>query len=245
MVRNEEAILRLERVSVAYGRNEAVREISLEVWPGELVTLLGANGSGKSTVLKAILGLQPVRRGRIHLLGRNVTRMPAEKIVALGAALVPEGRGVLGPMSVAENLELGAYHRREDLADSYRDVYRRFPILEERKNQQAGTLSGGQQQMLVIARAMMAAPKLLLLDEPSLGLAPIIVTELFRTIGRLKEDGYTIVLSEQNARQALTVADRGYVFETGRIIMAGPTAELSESDTIRRAYLGGQNLEAG
>jgi len=237
---NETPLLAVDQVHVFYGRIEALKGVSLEVDRGEFVTLIGANGSGKSTTLKAILGLQPASRGSISFLGREITRTAVESIVTRGIALVPEGRGSLAGMNVAENLELGAYHRRDDTGPDLEKVFQRFPVLAQKQHQLAGSLSGGEQQMLAIARAMMAAPKLLMMDEPSLGLAPIVVGNLFKTITGLRDEGFTILLAEQNAAKALQSADRGYVFETGRIALEGRVEDLRSDPNVRRAYLGGQ-----
>ena len=237
-MKNSETILKVERISAAYGRVKVIKDVSLRVAEGEFVVLLGANGSGKTTTLKTILGVKRPTRGTIQFLGRDLTGMSVALNVMRGMTLVPEGRGVLSSMSVEENLELGAYHRKDDIAQSLNAVFDRFPVLRERRRQMAGTLSGGQQQMLAIARAMMATPKLLMLDEPSMGLAPILVTELFNTIVELKREGFTILMAEQNVRKALNAADRGYVFETGKIVLAGTAKEMKTSARLRQAYLG-------
>jgi len=239
LAKNNSSILHIDSVSVSYGRIEALRNINLKIEKGEFVTLIGANGSGKSTLLKAILGLHHPSQGTILFMGSDITRLSTEKIVASGIALVPEGRGVLPLMTVEENLELGAYHYKGNVDEKLEAVFARFPILRERRGQQAGTLSGGEQQMLAIARAMMAVPRLLMMDEPSLGLAPLIVMELFNTIGQLKAEGYTILLSEQNALKALVYADRGYVFEVGSVMLEGTAQELTDNAQVRAAYLGG------
>jgi branched-chain amino acid transport system ATP-binding protein len=233
------ALLSVRDLVVAYGSIEAVHGASLDVAQGEIVTLIGANGAGKSTVLKAILGLQPARSGAITFCGRDLTRARPDEIVTAGIALVPEGRGILRDMTVLENLELGAYHRTDDLRPMLGELYREFPILGERRQQRAGLLSGGQQQMLAIGRALMAAPRLVMLDEPSLGLAPIVVQQLFATLTQLNARGHTILLAEQNARRALEIAHRGYVFDNGRVVFEGATKHLLADDSIRRAYLGG------
>lgn len=239
MAQTESKLLEVEGLVVHYGQIPAVTGIDLTVRPGEIVTLLGANGAGKSTTLKSILGIQPAQQGRISFRGRDITRRPTDKIVASGLALVPEGRGIIAEMSVEDNLELGAYHRTDDLGPALEKVFTWFPILKERKDQTGGTLSGGQQQMLAIGRAMMAGPDLIMMDEPSLGLAPIVVKELFQSIGRLREEGQAILLSEQNAKLALNISDRGYVFEKGRCVISGPSQELIADDGVRKAYLGG------
>lgn len=232
-------LLHINSISVSYGRIDALRDVNIHIKQGEFVTLIGANGSGKSTLLKAILGLQRASKGSIMFMGRDITRSSTESIVAQGISLVPEGRGVLPLMTVEENLELGAYHLKGNIGDKLEAVFARFPILRERRAQKAGTLSGGQQQMLAIARGMIATPKILMMDEPSLGLAPIIVTELFNTIGKLKREGFTILLSEQNALKALAYADRGYVFEVGSMVLEGTAQELIDNAQVRAAYLGG------
>ena len=232
-------LLHINSISVSYGRIDALRDVNIHIKQGEFVTLIGANGSGKSTLLKAILGLQRASKGSIMFMGRDITRSSTESIVAQGISLVPEGRGVLPLMTVEENLELGAYHLKGNIGDKLEAVFARFPILRERRAQKAGTLSGGQQQMLAIARGMIATPKILMMDEPSLGLAPIIVTELFNTIGKLKREGFTILLSEQNALKALAYADRGYVFEVGSVVLEGTAQELIDNAQVRAAYLGG------
>jgi branched-chain amino acid transport system ATP-binding protein len=234
-------MLKLESVSMSYGAIEAVREVSITVRPGEVVTIIGANGAGKSTLLKGIVGLEPLARGRIVLNGEEVTQVAAHKRVALGVALSPEGRGVFPDQSVRDNLLLGAYHRHEDSAVLEQKIERyftMFPRLRERQQQMAGTLSGGEQQMLAIARALMSEPRLLLLDEPSLGLAPLIIQDIFKTIRQLREMGLTILLVEQMANQALAVADRAYVLENGRITSEGSGRELLNDPKVRAAYLG-------
>jgi branched-chain amino acid transport system ATP-binding protein len=235
----ESNLLDVKGLVVLYGQIPAVTGIDLRIGPGEIVTLLGSNGAGKSTTLKSILGIQPAKEGRVIFKGRDITRRPTDRIVGSGLALVPEGRGIIAEMSVLDNLELGAYHRTGDLAPAMEKVFQWFPMLKERKNQTAGTLSGGQQQMLAIARAMIAAPDLIMMDEPSLGLAPIVVKELFRSIGRLRDEGQAILLSEQNAKLALNISDRGYVFEKGRCVISGSSRELIANDSVRQAYLGG------
>jgi len=238
-VKNSPLMLKVENLSVSYDRIEALRQVSLQIEKGELIALIGANGSGKSTTLKAILGLKQANRGTIIFMGRDITKRSVENIVASGIALVPEGRGILQLMTVSENLDLGAYHRKDDISKDLKAVFDRFAVLHERRNQLAGTLSGGEQQMLAIARAMMASPRLLMMDEPSLGLAPLIVTHLFGTIVELKKDGYTILLAEQNVGKALRCADRSYVFEVGKIVLEGAAQELINNEMVRQAYLGG------
>ncbi|HXG04960.1 MAG TPA: ABC transporter ATP-binding protein [Candidatus Binatia bacterium] len=233
-------MLELKDVSVAYGQRRALEGVSLEVSRGEVVTLLGANGAGKSTTLRAISGLVRPRRGRILYDGRDVTGWPPDAIVAAGLCHVPEGRELFPDFSVLDNLLVGAHlaSSREVPARLAR-AFALFPVLEERRRQPAATLSGGEQQMLAIARALMASPRLLLLDEPSLGLAPMVTREIFRVIQRINADGVTVLLVEQNARRALAVAGRGYVLETGRVVVSGPSRDLAADPRIRAAYLGG------
>lgn len=233
-------MLELKDVEVSYGNIRALKGVSLQVADGELVTLIGSNGAGKSTTLKTISGLLRPKAGALTYNQRPINHLSAHQIVALGISHCPEGRRVFAQLTVAENLRLGAVQRR-DRAVIQRDVehvYALFPILKERSKQLAGTLSGGEQQMLAISRALMSRPQLLLLDEPSLGLSPLLVQAIFDTIGQLKREGTTILLVEQNARLALNVADRGYVMETGRIILEGPTAELKHDPQVEHTYLG-------
>lgn len=207
---------------------------------GEIVTLIGANGAGKSTILKTVSGLLHPQTGSIHFAGQNIVNVPPHKIVSQGLAQCPEGRRIFLQMTVEENLEMGAYIRlRHEIRGAIADVYERFPRLKERRRQQAGTLSGGEQQMLAMGRALMSKPTLLMLDEPSMGLAPILVTQIFEIIKELNQAGTTILLVEQNAQMALSVAHRGYVLETGRIILTAPAADLLNNDKVRKAYLGG------
>lgn len=234
-------MLQLESVKVAYGAIEAVKGVSLHVRAGEVVTIIGANGAGKSTLLKSICGLQALSAGRINLAGQDISRVKPHQRVALGVAMSPEGRGVFADQSVRENLLLGGYTRRQDpaaLAQAMEREFQRFPRLRERQHQLAGTLSGGEQQMLAISRALMSQPQLLLLDEPSLGLAPLIIKDIFNAIRQLRDSGLTILLVEQMARQALGVADRAYVLETGRITLEGTGRELLQHPQIKAAYLG-------
>jgi len=234
-------MLKLESVHVAYGAIQAVKGVDLEVQAGEVVTLIGANGAGKSTLLKSIVGLERPQRGRILLNGQDITQVHAHQRVGLGMALSPEGRGVFPDQTVLENLLLGAYSHKGPAAQVEALVereFQRFPRLRERQNQFAGTLSGGEQQMLAISRALMSEPKLLLLDEPSLGLAPLIITDIFRSIRALRDAGLTILLVEQMANQALAVADRAYVIETGKIILEGTGQQLLNDPAVRAAYLG-------
>lgn len=239
MAQNKANILQVENLSVSYGHVSAIRQVSLEVNQGEIVVLIGANGAGKSTLLKTVLGIQPANKGTILFMGRDITRQRVESIVASGISVVPEGRGILPLMTVMENLQLGAYHIKGDISEYLNRVFDRFPILTDRRNQAAGTLSGGEQQVLAIARALMAVPKLILMDEPSLGLAPLLVNEVFDIIVNLKKEGQTILLTEQNARKALQCADRGYVFELGNIVLQGTAQELASNPGVRQAYLGG------
>jgi len=233
-------MLTLKSVQAGYGRLPVLKGISLHVREGEVVTLIGGNGAGKSTTLRTISGLLRARKGGIEFAGHDLTHMAPERIVTLGLALVPEGRRVFKTLSVTANLELGAYHRSDqsEVRRDLEDLRRRFPILQTRTHQAAGTLSGGEQQILAIGRALMARPRLLMLDEPSMGLAPRMVTQVYEILAELKAGGTTILLVEQNARAALKVADRGYVLETGRIILDGAAAELREDPEVQRAYLG-------
>ena len=234
-------MLKLDNVKVSYGAIEAVKGVSLEVRKGEVVTIIGANGAGKSTLLKSIAGLEPVKDGRILVDGQDCTYVPTHRRVGLGLAMSPEGRGVFPDQTVLENLMLGAYSRRRDthaIEKAIEREFQRFPRLRERQNQLSGTLSGGEQQMLAIARALMSEPRLLLLDEPSLGLAPLIIKDIFEAIRQLRHSGLTILLVEQMAKQALGVADRAYVLETGCIALSGDAKELARNKRIREAYLG-------
>jgi branched-chain amino acid transport system ATP-binding protein len=238
-------MLRLRNLEVAYGQRLALRRVSLHVDEGEIVTLIGANGAGKTTLLRTVAGLQRAAGGSVAFRGAEVTRLPADRVVALGCSLVPEGRQVFATMPVRENLLLGATvqyrrgRRREVEADLAR-AYQLFPRLEQRAGQLAGTLSGGEQQMLAMARALMARPALVMLDEPSMGLAPLVVKDLFRAIQAIRAEGATVLLVEQNARGALRLADRGYVLETGRIVLEGSAADLLQNRDVQRAYLGGE-----
>ena len=239
MVQKTSNVLAVQDLAVSYGHIQAIKKVDLEVNQGEIVVLLGSNGAGKSTLLNAVLGKTRSSRGKIFFMGRDITAWPTEKIVAAGITVVPEGRGILPLMSVQDNLELGAYHVKHNISADLRRMFDLFPILEERKNQQAGFLSGGQQQMLAIARALVSSPQLLLMDEPSLGLAPIIVNHIYEVITDLQKKGQTILLTEQNARKALKFANRGYVFELGNTVLQGTNHELSENPGVQRAYLGG------
>jgi branched-chain amino acid transport system ATP-binding protein len=234
-------MLTLQDVRVFYGAIQAVKGISLDVRERELVTIVGANGAGKTTTLRTISGIYRPTTGSITFEGRNLATLPSHEIVALGISQAPEGRQIFGSLSVRDNLMLGATRRadRASIEQELDYLVSLFPVLGERMNQSGGTLSGGEQQMLAIARALMAKPRLLLLDEPSLGLAPMLVNRIFAVISRLKETGVTILLVEQNARKALEIADRAYVMETGRIILAGDARELAADPEIEKAYLGG------
>jgi len=234
-----EEMLKVEDLNVCYGAIHAVKGVSFQVNRGEIVTLIGANGAGKSTTLRTVSGLLRSKGGSIKFRGENISRLPSHKIVERGLAQVPEGRRIFQQMSVQENLEIGAYTRGAETEADLEAVYGRFPRLRERRRQTAGTLSGGEQQMLAIGRALMSRPCLLMLDEPSMGLAPILVEQIFDIIRELHQSGTTILLVEQNAQMALSVADRAYVMETGKISLSGTGRELSESDAVRKAYLGG------
>jgi branched-chain amino acid transport system ATP-binding protein len=233
------ALLEVTDIHARYGAIEALKGISLTVEEGEVVTLIGSNGAGKSTTLRAISGLTPASAGRIAFDGREITRVPAHEIVAYGIALAPEGRHCFPRMSVRENLDLGAHRRSgSDVAEDLERVFELFPRLLERERQKAGTMSGGEQQMLAIGRALMARPRLLMLDEPSMGIAPILVQRIYETIAEINRDGMTILLVEQNANYALDLAVRGYVLETGRVALANHSAELRGDPEVQRAYLG-------
>ena len=235
------SILHVDDLNVYYGSIHAVKGISFDVEEGEIVTLIGANGAGKSTTLNTVAGLLKPREGKVEFEGESLLGIPPHTIVSRGMALCPEGRRVFLQMSVRENLEMGAFTRRDsaEIADSLEMVFDRFPRLKEREGQSAGTLSGGEQQMLAMGRALMSKPRLLMLDEPSMGLAPILVQEIFNIIKSLHETGTTVLLVEQNARMALSVADRAYVLETGRVSMSGNAADLANDDRVKQAYLGG------
>jgi branched-chain amino acid transport system ATP-binding protein len=235
-----EVLLTLEGVHTFYGRIEALKGISLEVREGEIVTLIGANGAGKSTTLRSISGLNQPRKGSITFQGRDITRRSPHEIVELGISQSPEGRRLFPRMSVLENLEMGAFQRknRSEIKEDIERVYSLFPRLAERKSQKGGTLSGGEQQMCAMGRALMARPKLLMLDEPSLGLAPIFVEKIFEIIGEINEQGTTVLLVEQNALMALDASRRGYVLETGRVVLTDDAARLRENEQVRKTYLG-------
>jgi len=233
-------ILKVDDINVYYGSIHAIKGVSFEVNEGEIVTLIGANGAGKSTTLNTISGLLHSRTGSVTFMGEKLAGVPAHKTVSKGLALVPEGRRIFQQMTVEENLEMGAYTQGgKDMAPDLEHVYELFPRLKERRRQVAGTLSGGEQQMLAMGRALMSHPKLLMLDEPSMGLAPILVEQVFDIIRSLHKEGTTILLVEQNAQMALSVADRAYVLETGKITLSGTGAELARSEEVRKAYLGG------
>ncbi len=234
------SLLKVDNIHVYYGAIHAIKGISFEVEEGEIVTLIGANGAGKSTTLNTVAGLLKPREGSITFDGKNITGMNASKMVYNGMALCPEGRRIFQQMTVRENLEMGGFSRpNAEIDGSIEDVFNRFPRLREREKQIAGTLSGGEQQMLAMGRALMSKPKLLMLDEPSMGLAPILVEQIFDIIKELHEAGTTILLVEQNAQMALSIADRAYVLGTGQITMSGPAAEVLADDRVRAAYLGG------
>ena len=234
-------MLRVENLAVNYGMINAVRGVNFEVNQGEIVSLIGANGAGKSTILRTISGLIKPASGTMTYEGQNITKTNAQKIVQLGISHVPEGRHVFKGLSVRENLEMGAFLRKDraNIEADIQAVYDRFPVLGERQKQDASTLSGGEQQMLAMGRALMSKPKLLLLDEPSMGLAPIFIQEIFNIIQQIQAQGTTVLLIEQNAKMALSIASRGYVLETGKIVLSGTGQELLESDAVQKAYLGG------
>ena len=234
-----EVMLKIDDIHVYYGAIHAIKGISFEVKQGEIVALIGANGAGKSTILKTVSGLMHPRSGRIEFLDQNITHIDAHKLVHQGLAHVPEGRRIFLQMSVQENLEMGAYTQKAVSKEDMEMVFGLFPRLKERRKQIAGTLSGGEQQMLAMSRALMSHPKLMMLDEPSMGLAPILVDQIFDIIKELHKSGTTILLVEQNARKALSIADRAYVLETGSITLSGTGPELASSDAVRKAYLGG------
>ncbi|PAB01285.1 ABC transporter ATP-binding protein [Enterococcus canintestini] len=233
-------MLKIKNLTVHYGVIEAVHDVSFEVNKGEIVSLIGANGAGKTTILRTISGLLRPSRGEITFNEQTITKTPPQKIVAAGLSQVPEGRHVFSGLTVQENLEMGAFLRKDGAVKSdYEQVFEKFPVLKERRNQDAATLSGGEQQMLAMGRALMSKPELLLLDEPSMGLAPIFIKEIFNIIEEIKQQGTTILLIEQNAKMALSIADRGYVLETGSVVLNGTGEELLASDEVKKAYLGG------
>ena len=234
------AMLEIKDLSVYYGVIQALKGISFEVNEGEVIALIGANGAGKTTTLHTVSGLIAPKSGSVIFEGQDITKTPAHKIVSMGMAHVPEGRRVFASLSVLQNLRLGAYTRndKEEIEESLRKVYKRFPRLEERKKQPAGTLSGGEQQMLAMGRALMSNPRIILMDEPSMGLSPILVNEIFDIIKEVSAGGTTVLLVEQNAKKALSIADRGYVLETGRIVLEGKAQELLNNKSVQSAYLG-------
>jgi branched-chain amino acid transport system ATP-binding protein len=239
-VNDNNILLSVENLSVSYGNIKAVKEISFEVKEGEIVTLIGANGAGKSSTLRAISGMVSYT-GAVSYQGKSLHKIPADQIVALGIAQVPEGRGIFGSLTVMENMKLATWQRKDkaEIARDYERVFTIFPRLKERKSQLGGTLSGGEQQMLAVARALMSRGRMMLLDEPSMGLAPVLVREIFRVLEEINQSGTTILLVEQNANMALRVAQRGYVLETGTIVLSGSGAELLRDKRVREAYLGG------
>jgi branched-chain amino acid transport system ATP-binding protein len=232
-------LLEIADIHVYYGKVEALKGVSLSIDKGEIVALIGANGAGKTTTLKTVSGLRPVRTGRITLDGKDITHMPGHKRVRLGLCQAPEGRGIFPGMTVVENLEMGAYDRRGPLGEDFDRVFQLFPRLSDRKTQYGGTLSGGEQQMLAIGRALMARPQILLLDEPSMGLAPNLVRQIFQIIKEINQQGTTVLLVEQNAVQALALAHRAYVLELGRVVRSAPARDLLADPAVRAAYLGG------
>jgi branched-chain amino acid transport system ATP-binding protein len=232
-------LLEVDDIRTHYGSIEALKGVSLTVAEGEIVTLIGANGAGKSTTLRSISGLTPVSSGRVLFEGGEITRVPAHEVVGHGIALAPEGRHCFPRMTVRENLELGAYRRRgEDITADFERVFELFPRLHERERQKAGTMSGGEQQMLAIGRALMARPRLLMLDEPSMGIAPVLIERIYETIGEINRSGVAILLVEQNANYALDASERGYVLETGRVTLAADSRSLRDDPEVQRAYLG-------
>ena len=234
------AMLEVKDLEVYYGVIQAIKGVSFQVNQGEVIALIGANGAGKTTILHTITGLLAPKKGSVMFEGKEIAKVPAHKIVSMGMAHVPEGRRVFAELSVYENLKMGAYTRKDraEIDESLQNVYKRFPRLEERKNQMAGTLSGGEQQMLAMGRALMSKPKIILMDEPSMGLSPILVNEIFDIIQAVSESGTTVLLVEQNAKKALSIADRAYVLETGNIVLEGKAKDLLENDSIKKAYLG-------
>ena len=234
------AMLEVKDIEVFYGVIQAIKGISFEVNEGEVIALIGANGAGKTTTLQTITGLISPKKGQIFFEGQEITHVPAHKIVSMGMAHVPEGRRVFAQLSVMDNLKLGAFTRKdkEEIEETLIRVYKRFPRLEERKNQIAGTLSGGEQQMLAMGRALMSHPKIILMDEPSMGLSPIFVNEILDIIQEVSKSGTTVLLVEQNAKKALSIADRGYVLETGRIVLEGNAKDLLDNEQVKKAYLG-------
>jgi branched-chain amino acid transport system ATP-binding protein len=234
-------MLEVENINVYYGAIHALRDVSFHVDEGEIVTLIGANGAGKSTTLKTLSGLLRASTGCIEFMGRDITQTPAEEIVRMGIIHTPEGRKIFAPLTVQENLEMGAFLQKDkgQIEQDLRDVYKRFPRLDERRTQPGGTLSGGEQQMLAMARSLMSHPKLILLDEPSMGLAPILVEQIFDIVQEINKQGTSILLVEQNAKMALSIADRAYVLETGNVVLQGDAKEVMEDPMVVEAYLGG------
>ena len=234
------AMLEVKDLQVYYGMIQAIKGISFEVNQGEVIALIGANGAGKTTTLHTVTGLISPKSGQVLFEGKDITKTPAHKIVSMGMAHVPEGRRVFAELSVYENLRMGAYRRKvkAEIEETLKSVYHRFQRLQQRKNQMAGTLSGGEQQMLAMGRALMSKPRIILMDEPSMGLSPIMVNEIFDIIRAVSESGTTVLLVEQNAKKALSIADRAYVLETGKIVLSGDAKELLEDDSIKKAYLG-------
>ena len=233
------AILEVKDLEVYYGVIQAIKGISFEVNQGEIIALIGANGAGKTTTLQTITGLIPSKAGTITYEGKDITKIPGYKLVGMGIAHVPEGRRVFAELSVLQNLKLGAYTRNDknEMEETLKEIYERFPRLEERKNQMAGTLSGGEQQMLAMGRALMSHPKLIVMDEPSMGLSPLYVNEIFDIIQKINADGVTVLLVEQNAKKALSIANRAYVLETGKIALSGDAKDLMNDDSVKKAYL--------
>ena len=233
-------MLKIENLEVYYGVIQAIKNVSFEVNQGEVIALIGANGAGKTTILHTITGLVAAKSGNIEFEGTNLLKTPAHKIVSMGMAHVPEGRRIFQQLSVYENLKLGAYTRnnKDEIEESLQNVYSRFKRLEERKNQIAGTLSGGEQQMLAMGRALMSKPKIILMDEPSMGLSPLYVNEIFDIINEIRSSGTTVLLVEQNAKKALSIADRAYVLETGKIVLEGMASKLMNDESVKKAYLG-------
>ena len=234
------AMLSVNNLQVHYGMIQAIKDVSFEVNEGEVIALIGANGAGKTTILHTVSGLLQPTKGSVIFEGQDITKVPAHKIVSLGMAHVPEGRRVFAQLTVLENLKLGAYTRKDknEMEETLKMIYKRFPRLEERKNQTAGTLSGGEQQMLAMGRALMSHPKIILMDEPSMGLSPIFVEEVFKIIRDISAEGVTVLLVEQNAKKALNIADRAYVLETGNIILQGDAKKLMNDESVKKAYLG-------
>ena len=234
------AMLEIKDLEVYYGMIKAIKGVSFEVNEGEVIALIGANGAGKTTILHTITGLLEAKKGSVYFDGKDITKVPAHKIVSMGMAHVPEGRRVFANLTVLQNLKMGAYTRKDknEFEETLKTIYKRFPRLEERQNQLAGTLSGGEQQMLAMGRALMSHPRIILMDEPSMGLSPIFVNEIFDIIQKVSNSGTTVLLVEQNARKALSIADRAYVLETGKIVLEGRAEDLLNDDSVKKAYLG-------